>query len=255
MLDELVQELGHVGLVLNADKTKVLTTMAQAPDHLVTDAGVCMDIIPRGSAHKYLGSMLAPFDGHSLDVEHRLQAATKAFYAHKASLTDRSVPVNLRLRFFDVVVSPVACYAACQRNIYQDDLHQLDIVFRRLARQVVGPPGGLDWSQPWHDLLHSWHERLATLTSDCDVETWSAKSLRQHWRFAAYLATLPSNRWAHRVLRWMPDGSRTHGRPRNRRQDKIVAFCARNRLGDWTVAAKDERAWKELTDDFLAFVV
>ena len=59
LLDALVSELLKVGLVLNAKKTKALTTMAQAPAAIHTPEGLTIDVINRESAHKWLGCMLS----------------------------------------------------------------------------------------------------------------------------------------------------------------------------------------------------
>ena len=45
LLDELVACLSQVGLVLNIDKTKVMTTEAQPPSFLSTPAGLQIEIL------------------------------------------------------------------------------------------------------------------------------------------------------------------------------------------------------------------
>ena len=30
----------------------------------------------------------------------------------------------------------------------------------RLVRSVVGPPSGVCWSSPWHEILHVWNARV-----------------------------------------------------------------------------------------------
>ena len=78
---------------------------------------------------------------NSADVDFHIQAACKAFYAHIRILCDRTVSLQHRLRFFDAVVSPVACYAAGHRKVFKQHLHNLDVTCRRLPRSVVSPPG------------------------------------------------------------------------------------------------------------------
>ena len=52
--------------------------------------------------------------------------------------------------------------------------------FRRLLRSVVGPPGGMDWTRPWHEILHVWNGRVHEQKRLCVVETWSKKCLNAH---------------------------------------------------------------------------
>ena len=56
-------------------------------------------------------------------------------------------------------VTPVACFGSGHRKIYKQDLRKLDVKFRKLACAIVGPPGGLDWSAPWHHIFHEWNAR------------------------------------------------------------------------------------------------
>ena len=59
LLDELVTCLYDVGLILNTDKTKVMTTEAQPPSFLSTPAGLKIEILDQNSCHKWLGFMLS----------------------------------------------------------------------------------------------------------------------------------------------------------------------------------------------------
>ena len=52
ILDALVTALSGVGLILNASKTVVLTTKAQATSELLTPGGIAVRVIDRTSSHK-----------------------------------------------------------------------------------------------------------------------------------------------------------------------------------------------------------
>ena len=78
-------------------------------------------------------------------------------------------------------------------------------------------------------------------------------ALQHYWHFASYVAQLPEDRWLCRVLKWMPDGFRSAGRPCNAWDDHLKSFCALNELGDWWIAAKDKGAWINMTADFLEY--
>ena len=119
-------------------------------------------------------------------LEYHLQAARKSYYANKWILGDRVATVAARLGYFDKVVAPVACFAAGRRDIYQDELDQLDVAFRKLVRHIVGPPGGLDWGKPWRTILHAWHERMYYHLQKNGVRTWSEVCLRKYWSLASY---------------------------------------------------------------------
>ena len=111
----------------------------------------------------------------------------------------------------------------------------------------------MDWSQPWHETLHFWHERLNGLLEGGNVRCWSKVVLRQYWFFAAYVVSLPEDRWVRRVLHWFPAGTKSQGRPRKAWQDDLVAFCKHNQLGEWMDAARDGEAWGALVENFVRF--
>ena len=66
-----------------------------------------------------------------------------------------------------------------------------------------------------------------------EVETWSKKCLKAHWKFASYVALLPKDRWVVRALHWVPAAtSRRVGRPPSAWHSSIEGFCRWRRLGD-----------------------
>ena len=58
------------------------------------------------------------------------------------------------------MVTSVVRFGAGQRKLYKSELRKLDVHWRKLLRQVVGPPGSIDWTQPWHSIWHQWNQRV-----------------------------------------------------------------------------------------------
>ena len=109
---------------------------------------------------------------------------------------------------FDAMITSVVCFAAGHRKIYTNDLRKLDVHCRKLLRRVVGPPADIDWNQPWHTILHSWHNRIDQQLEYHGFKIWSAKYLSEYWKFANYVALLDENRWVKRILHWNAGGGR-----------------------------------------------
>ena len=42
----------------------------------------------------------------------------------------------------------------------------MDVLFRQFLRMVVGGPGNLDWSRPWHHILREWNMNVQTTVSE-----------------------------------------------------------------------------------------
>ena len=87
------------------------------------------------------------------------------------------LPPGFFLQFFDIVITPVAMSGCGHRTVHQSDLCRMDVVFRKLLRMVVGVPGNLDWSRPWHEILHEWS---MTIVSEHQARLWSHRCLENH---------------------------------------------------------------------------
>ena len=116
-----------------------------------------------------------------------------------------------RLRFFDKIVTHVACFAAGHRKIYKTDLETMDVHFRRSLRSVLGPPSQTNWLNPWHDILHDWNARVARYVQELAFLNWSQRSLQQYWHLCSYIAGLPDVRWVSRTVAWRPRNIRKRG--------------------------------------------
>ena len=120
------------------------------------------------------------------DVDHRLQAASRIFNANRWISCDSRIAISKRLEYFDCVISPVACCAAGHRSIYKQDLHRFDVLQRRLLDSVVGPPRDVDWTQPWHEILHQWNGRIQSFMGQLKCKPWSEMRLQHHWNLAYF---------------------------------------------------------------------
>ena len=171
------------------NKTKVMTTEAQPPSFLSTPAGLQIEILEQQSCHKWLGCMwcMPPVNKKRHDVDQHLQAASKAFFCHRATLYDRNILIGKRLPYFDAVISPVAVSAAGHRTLYKTDLRNFDVLFRKLIRSVVGLPAGMDWTRPWHEILHDWNGRVNEFAALHGIKLWSKRCVQQHWNLAHYI--------------------------------------------------------------------
>ena len=73
-------------------------------------------------------------------------------------------------------VGPHPPFAIC----FQKDIHQLDVACRKFLRAVVGPPSNIDWSRPWHEILHDWNGKVQSVTLEHGMKLWSHQSLASY---------------------------------------------------------------------------
>ena len=162
---------------------------------------------------------------NSANVDFHLHAACKAFHANIRRLCDKSVLFQHHLLCFDAVVTPAACYAAAHRKILRDDLHKFDVIFHRLLGSAVSPPGDVDWTRPWHEILHVWNRTVREQSAFCTIDTWATRCLKE--------GTLETDSWVLRALHWTPNvASRRRRRPPSTWQIEIERFNRWQGLGD-----------------------
>ena len=177
LLDALITTLDKTGLKLNASKKVILTTEAQPPDHITTRAGHTIVVKDSFGTQKWLGCMLSALGSGNGDNTYHLQAAARAFHSNKWIFLDKNVSINSQMKLFEATVTPIACFAAGHRSIRQHVLHILDVEFRRLVRSVVGPPSGVCWSSPWHEILHEWNAREQQILEYTQHKSWGQTAL------------------------------------------------------------------------------
>ena len=84
-LDALVKQLDRVGLLLNLEKTIIITNEAQPPQTITTTGGMILRVLPRDVGQKWLGSMLTSSGSklQDVDLQYHLQQASKAFHMNR----------------------------------------------------------------------------------------------------------------------------------------------------------------------------
>ena len=133
---------------------------------------------------------------------------------------DRTVPISQRLRYFDAVVSSVACFAGGHRTIYKEHIQTLDLHFVNSADPSWGPRRTLTG--------HLNGMRFCTLGTSVQHILLASQRYRVGPEFAvvrigklaAHIAKLPIHHWIQRVLHWHLWGPRRIGRPKHRWDSK-----------------------------------
>ena len=254
-LDKLVQFLGDAGLKLNAGKNCV--------DHNRSSTTTVFDYLDwsrdqgkgKGIRSQMVGLhvIFAGSKSGALDIDYHLQSANSAFFANKSIFLSRNVSIRNKLKIFDAIVTPIACFGAGPRCIRAADMDKFDIHFRRMIRCVVGAPAGICWHDPWHKILHIWNQRVREMVEVCHMKTWAETCASQQWKFAGYIMSLPCERWVRRMLHWQPIGRGPVGRPAMNWTSKFEQFSRIKRWDDWTNVAMDADHWMMEMDEFVKF--
>ena len=91
-----------------------------------------------------IGPSLQTKSNKHVNSKLRLKFFNAVFGPNRWILCDPKVSIAQKIEYFDRVISPIACFAAAHRPVYRNDLHKMDVAYRRLLRSVVGPPRNID---------------------------------------------------------------------------------------------------------------
>ena len=141
MLSMLVSILKDYGLEVNMGKTMILTTHSPpvSKTFAEVDAGF-VEILSCQGVHKYLGRA---FSGDLRNrgrsaMEHRLRCGWAKFKALQSTLTDKNVPLKLRLKMFDTVVTPTVLYGLGTAPLSVAQRPKLEPSQRCMLRLMLG---------------------------------------------------------------------------------------------------------------------
>ena len=173
MIDLLAAELAHAGLDLNAKKSRIFTTDADASlsesPQLVEVAGGFVEVVRGSDTHKYLGNAF-PGDlcrrGRSM-LMNRMRCAWAKFHLYRQTLVNKRVHLKLRLRLFKSVVASSALYGLSTAPLTQKHFDYLASTQRKMLRTIVGHVGLVD--DDWADYHRRMNDKIATALRQAPV--------------------------------------------------------------------------------------
>ena len=134
MLETLSQELRNVGLQLNPQKTKILTTKKLTSPTFLDVDGDMISVLHGKEGHHYLGRVLCGNlrNRSAVECSHRIRVAWSKFHSHRHTLLNKHVSLKNRLRLFQAVVSLAALSGLSTLPLFEKQLANLDVVQRRI---------------------------------------------------------------------------------------------------------------------------
>ena len=101
-----------------------------------------------------------------------------------------------------------------------------------------------------------WNNKGQVLSDYAGLKPWSVTCVGAVWKFASYVATLPSERWTRRILEWNIRGPRKRGRPAYTWETALQRYSMREggvNLHNWIVEAAAYDHWMRSLQDFVFF--
>jgi hypothetical protein len=235
----LKKEAEKLGLEINACKTKyMVSTREQGPPR-----NICVEqqVWEEVQSFTYLGSNLNTLNKTTEEVNIRLIAANKCFYACKGLLSSKILSKNSKLLIYKTVIRPVATYGCETWCLIQREEHKLAIFERKILRRIFGPT--LENGSYRIKMNHELEELIKheTVVKFC-------RSQRLRW--AGHVERMPEHRTPKIMTKWIPQWKRSRGRPKKRWADCIEEDWRKmGRAGDWRGAARERSVWRTIVEE------
>ena len=221
MIADVMESCKKVGLSLHPEKTKIMHN-ARGYGSKVTKAkinGEEFEVLDGQSSTMYLGRLLTLTDTHDVELSHRIRKGWTKYGIFKQELTDKAVPVDLRLKLFHTVVTPTVLYGAGCWVMTGGREQALQTAQMRMMRSIVGRKRKVEASgdmETWLDWIKNATQEVRNKMSDLQIPLWTEMVCTKQSRWRSKMQTMKVESWAKRVSQWHPIGFRRQGRPPKR---------------------------------------
>lgn len=228
MIQTLHNESKKVGLLMNLDKTKLLT------NHTKQAVQVDSNTIEYVEEYLYLGKMVSFREVDKEEINRRIQIAWRKFWSLKEVLKG-NLPMQLKKTVMDTCILPSLTYGCQAWTITQESAKKLATCQRSMERSIL--------RIRLKDKIRNVEIRDKTKITDVLHHITKMK-----WKWAGHVARIDDDRWTRRVTVWRgPEGGqRKKGRPHKRWADDIVAVAGK----EWLTKARDREAWHSLEEAY-----
>ena len=96
-----------------------------------------------------LVSYPAPYMGCGQACRRKVKVKVYDMRVANKFFLSRNVSITNKLKFFDAIVTPIACFGAGPHCIHSADMVRLDIHFRSMIRCAVGAPSAICRRDPF----------------------------------------------------------------------------------------------------------
>ena len=226
MLADVHHECRLAGLELHPDKTKIQHNHIGYGSGVkeVSVGGMRINVLSQSESILYLGRALSLTDAHEAELDHRLRRAWAKFGEFKDELTNKEIPLHLRMKLFQSVVTPTAMYGCCSWTMISSRMAKLQGTQRKMLRAILGRRRLLTADgcvETWVEWVQRVTHEARKLAETHNVSSWEDIHSARMRQWANRLAETSPSRWVNRVLSWDPDGGRRRGRPHTRWADQL----------------------------------
>lgn len=229
MIEELNNLSKQIGLKMNLNKTKIITSSPQ-------EVSIENTIIEKVEQYTYLGHTIKiGKENQTAEIKRRTQLTWAAFGKLSYILKDKDVSIYLKRKVYNSCILPVATYGLETMAITKKSAAKLRVTQKAMERAMLGIT--------LRDKVRNTDIRAKTKITDVMERTAELK-----WQWAGHVARKNTEEWSHKITFWRPRKSkRSTGRPQTRWVDDIKTIAGKQ----WMRTANDREAWKQMKEAYI----
>ncbi|XP_050540945.1 uncharacterized protein LOC126905353 [Daktulosphaira vitifoliae] len=233
----LIRSAKKRGLNINETKTKYMR-IGRNKGQMRNAAGLQVGgyMFEEVDNFKYLGTNLSSTNDNHEEIKKRTISGNKYFYALSGLLGSKLLSKKSKERLYMVLARPVIMYACETWPTTQGDENRLAIMERKFLRRIYEPKRYEDQTYEIRT-----NRELQELFGKPDI----IAEIR-HKRLSWLGHVLRAKSIANAVLRWIPQGRRPIGRPKQRWMDKNKKELNKLGIDNITEATMNRDRWKEI---------
>ena len=147
-----------------------------------------------------LGHLTAP---SCTEVNHRIQCAWFKFGQHTNILCNRKVSIQLRLKFFDAIVSSTILFGLGALPLSSSSLRKIEATQNKMLRKIVG------WirikDEEWEETMRRMKHRVDRALQQYPFIPWRRRIAKYLWKVVLRVKTLLNESWINEASDWDPN--------------------------------------------------
>jgi hypothetical protein len=232
MIADVSVEGAKIGLQLHPEKSKIMNTGIGCGSGVrnAKVEGMSIEVLEAGASAMYLGRSLTWKDTHYTELAHRLKKGWAKFGTYRQELTDRAIPLHLRMKLFHSVVTPTILYGCCSWVMNTSREAALRTTQMKMLRVLLGRKRKVD-----NDTgeIESWVEWVQQATFEVretmrkyEIPDWILEQRQRVRLWNQRVTETTDHRWTNILLHWCPSGRRSRGHPLKRWQDQLQTLTS-----------------------------
>lgn len=189
----------------------------------------------------YLGVLVDRSGRRREEIESRIKAGNRAFYANKKLLVSKQITKSTKIKIYRTLIRPVVTYAAETLSISMGDEERLRIFERKVLRTILGPKK--ETNEEMRRLMN--HEILEAMSGEDIVKFVKAQRIGWlgHIMRASEMSTIKA------ITMWKPSENRPRGRPRIRWKDQVEQDLRNMNISRWNEKYGDRGRWRRIVEE------